>query len=251
MVFQNHPNQDLKRRDFWGPLVLCGKPRKHYNEKATSSVNLEKSGIPCFLFFGFVSIFGHTCGMWKFPRPGSESELQPQPTPQLWQSWILNLLVQVSNPCYGDNARSLTCSTIAGTPGWPLQWLKSLLWHRFDPWPRNFCMLWTWPKRRRRKKFFFFSVSGIEPGNSAKGFSTAPCGKDQTDVEPQLLTSRASKGPRFPLHTIHLHPERARPAFKFKGDPPISKSVLKKKLFELKKYMLIAEKHETVEKRHL
>ena len=39
-------------------------------------------------------------------------------------------------------------------------------------------------KKKKKKKKFFFSVSGIEPGNSAKGFSTAPCGKDQTDVEP-------------------------------------------------------------------
>ena len=27
-----------------------------------------------------------------------------------------------------------------------LLWLGSWLRHRFDPWPRNFCMLWTWPK---------------------------------------------------------------------------------------------------------
>ena len=24
------------------------------------------------------------------------------------------------------------------------QWLGSLLWYRFDPWPRNFCILWVW-----------------------------------------------------------------------------------------------------------
>ena len=27
-----------------------------------------------------------------------------------------------------------------------LQWLRSLLWHRFDPWPRNFHVPQTWPK---------------------------------------------------------------------------------------------------------
>ena len=32
-------------------------------------------------------------------------------------------------------------------------WLiKSLLWHGFSPWPRNFCMLWAWPKRKKKKK---------------------------------------------------------------------------------------------------
>ena len=27
-----------------------------------------------------------------------------------------------------------------------LLWLRSLLWHRFDPWPGNFRMLWAWLK---------------------------------------------------------------------------------------------------------
>ena len=24
----------------------------------------------------------------------------------------------------------------------------SMLWHGFDPWPRNFCMPWMWPKKQ-------------------------------------------------------------------------------------------------------
>ena len=32
-----------------------------------------------------------------------------------------------------------------------LQWLGWLLWHRSDPWPGNFCMLWSWPKKKREK----------------------------------------------------------------------------------------------------
>ena len=28
-----------------------------------------------------------------------------------------------------------------------LLWLGSLLWHGFNPWPRNFYMLWVWPKK--------------------------------------------------------------------------------------------------------
>ena len=31
-----------------------------------------------------------------------------------------------------------------------LQWLRSLLWHRFQPWPRNFHMPWAWPKRKKK-----------------------------------------------------------------------------------------------------
>ena len=28
-----------------------------------------------------------------------------------------------------------------------LLWLGSLLWLEFDPWPRNFCMLWVPPRK--------------------------------------------------------------------------------------------------------
>ena len=28
-----------------------------------------------------------------------------------------------------------------------LLWAGSLLWLWFNPWPRNFCMLWVWPKK--------------------------------------------------------------------------------------------------------
>ena len=29
-----------------------------------------------------------------------------------------------------------------------LQWLRALLWHGFDPWPRNFCMLLVQPRKK-------------------------------------------------------------------------------------------------------
>ena len=28
----------------------------------------------------------------------------------------------------------------------------SLLWLRFNPWPRNFCMPWALPKKKKKKK---------------------------------------------------------------------------------------------------
>ena len=31
-----------------------------------------------------------------------------------------------------------------------LPWLGSLLWHGFDSWSGNFCMLWVGPKRKKR-----------------------------------------------------------------------------------------------------
>ena len=27
---------------------------------------------------------------------------------------------------------------------------SSLLWLRFDPWPRNFCVPWVWPKQNKK-----------------------------------------------------------------------------------------------------
>ena len=39
-------------------------------------------------------------------------------------------------------------------------WVKdlalSLLCCGFDPWPRNFCMPWAWPKMKRESLVFFF-----------------------------------------------------------------------------------------------
>ena len=33
-----------------------------------------------------------------------------------------------------------------------LLWLGSLLWHKFDPWPWNLHMPWTWPKKQSKVK---------------------------------------------------------------------------------------------------
>ena len=33
-----------------------------------------------------------------------------------------------------------------------LQQLRSLLWPRFDPWPRKVHMLWGWPKKKKKKQ---------------------------------------------------------------------------------------------------
>ena len=34
-----------------------------------------------------------------------------------------------------------------------MQWLRSLLWWGFDPWPRNFHVPRAWPKKKKKKKF--------------------------------------------------------------------------------------------------
>ena len=33
-----------------------------------------------------------------------------------------------------------------------LQWLQSLVWHVFDPWPGNFYILWLGQKKKKKKK---------------------------------------------------------------------------------------------------
>ena len=33
-----------------------------------------------------------------------------------------------------------------------LQWLGSLLWQGFNPWPKNFHMLWAGPKKPKTKQ---------------------------------------------------------------------------------------------------
>ena len=40
-----------------------------------------------------------------------------------------------------------------------LLWLRSLLWHRFDPWPRKFCMLWVWPKTNKKLPQYIWMVN--------------------------------------------------------------------------------------------
>ena len=39
-------------------------------------------------------------------------------------------------------------------PALSLQWLWLLLWHGFDPWPRNFHMPWAQPKKNLNYKDF-------------------------------------------------------------------------------------------------
>ena len=33
-----------------------------------------------------------------------------------------------------------------------LQWLGSLLWHRFAPWPGYLCTWWVWPKKKKEEE---------------------------------------------------------------------------------------------------
>ena len=46
---------------------------------------------------------------------------------------------------------SFTVAQWAKNPALSLQWLGSLLWCRFDSWPRNFGMQQMQPERKRKK----------------------------------------------------------------------------------------------------
>ena len=37
--------------------------------------------------------------------------------------------------------------------------LGSLLWCRFNAWPRNFCMPWLWPKKEKERPVFIIKDS--------------------------------------------------------------------------------------------
>ena len=37
-------------------------------------------------------------------------------------------------------------------PRLSLQWSGLLLWHKFNPWPRNFHMPWVWKKKEKEEE---------------------------------------------------------------------------------------------------
>ena len=60
-----------------------------------------------FLFpqFLFVSFYGYTCGIWKFPGSGSTQNYSCRPTPQPWQDQIRATSATYISAC--GNARSV------------------------------------------------------------------------------------------------------------------------------------------------
>ena len=37
-------------------------------------------------------------------------------------------------------------------------WPRLQLWHRFDPWPRNFHILWVWQKKKKKSGLYHFTL---------------------------------------------------------------------------------------------
>ena len=62
----------------------------------------------------------------------------------------IRFLINISKTNYSAQERREDWSSLVA------QWVKdpalSLLWLRFDPWPRNFRMLWMWPKHKNKVK---------------------------------------------------------------------------------------------------
>ena len=61
-----------------------------------------------------------------------------------------------------------------------LQRLRSLLWHKFDPWPQNFCIRWVQPKKKKKKKkkmigcVFNDSTLGVRAGTGVVASTARP-----------------------------------------------------------------------------
>ena len=91
-------------------------------------------------------------GDWT-PKPQKDSY-----GTQKCQTWLLNVWMSTLKPGYTDYMHILNLTFenyIQEFPVarwvknlvWSVLWLRSLLWRGFDPWPRNFHILGTWPKK--------------------------------------------------------------------------------------------------------
>ena len=85
-----------------------------------------------------------------------------------------------------------------------LLWLRSVLWHRFSPWPGNFHMPWAWPTTTKSRiisvsrlyafsvVFFFFQVKNTLYRHTVLySINNPTSGKIDTPVE-QLSPTSAS-----------------------------------------------------------
>ena len=45
-----------------------------------------------------------------------------------------------------------------------LPWLRLLLWHRFNPWPRKFHILQAWEKKKKEYSFCILNPLAIKNG---------------------------------------------------------------------------------------
>ena len=68
------------------------------------------------------------------------------------------------------SSRSSLVAQRVQDPAWPLLWLRSLLWHRFTLWPRNFCTPWVRPKKRKCRPMFYYPGIGVEKKSRKKMF---------------------------------------------------------------------------------
>ena len=81
-----------------------------------------------------------------------------------------------------------------------LQWLESLLWHRFNPWPENFHMPWALPKKPQTNRYHQIVLNDLP--------ATSSCLPD------------ASKILNSVVHThIHPHTSRVQGVFRIRAPP--------------------------------
>ena len=84
----------------------------------------------------------HCCGPGLVPGPGTSTCCRCVQT----FYFLIKKKIKTSSPLVVQQVKDPMSS---------LMWLRLLLWHRFDPCPRNFLMPWAQPKKKRKKKFSF------------------------------------------------------------------------------------------------
>ena len=85
--------------------------------------------------------------------------------------------------------RSSLAAQLIGDPVSSLQWLGSLLWHGFDPWPRSFHMPQAWPKTKNKQNpMMRYHLTPVRMAIIKK--NTTNVGKDEEKREPLHTVGR-------------------------------------------------------------
>ena len=67
-------------------------------------------------------------------------------------------------------------------------WLGSLLWHKFDPWPRNFHMPRLQPKKKKKKRKKNYMAIFIFRGKNTLSNKKSLCFlNNQNPIKPEIL----------------------------------------------------------------
>ena len=95
-----------------------------------------------------------------------------------WQPCVLSLLFKK----WKKNWSSLVIQRVKD-PALSLLWIRLLLWHKFSPWPRNFCMPWVQLKKKKKE------MKKIDPQDIITDLHTVASGKVMKTKKPCIHSS--------------------------------------------------------------